>query len=862
MKTEKFDVTGMTCSACVSHIEKSVHKLDGVKSVSVNLLTNSMTVTFDDLKLNNAAIEDSVEDAGYKAIIQDVAKATNDENSLDAIDKEQKELKRRLIISVLALVPLMYFSMAHMLGLPYPPILHQFRYAFVNVFIQLWLALPVLFVNRIYFINGFKSLFRFTPNMNSLIAIGAGAAMIYGIWGLYRINKAVWMFDVETVIRFTHDMYFESAATIVTLITLGKYLEARSKGHTSGALRKLISIVPKTACVLRHKMELEIPIAEVVIDDIIVVRPGQQVPVDGIVYTGDSTVDESALTGESIPVHKEKGDKVLSASINKTGYFTMKATRVGKDTTLSQIISLVEEASSSKAPISKLADQISAIFVPVVIGIALLSSILWILTGHSFQFSLSIGIAVLVISCPCALGLATPVAIMVGTGKGAENGILIKSAEALQQGKDIDTIVLDKTGTVTEGKPRVTDIVHCNQISTDELLRIAASLEKLSEHPLAEAILEQARQRNLSFYPAEHFKAISGKGITAIIDGNTYYAGNQKMMEEFAVLSSHCTEILDKLASEGKTPLLIADAHQIIGLIAVSDVVKTTSRASIENLHQLGLKVVMLTGDHIRTAEAIAKQVGIDTIVAGVLPHEKAREITRLQEEGHTVAMVGDGINDAPALMKADLGIAIGAGTDVAIESADVVLMRSDLLDAVTTLRLSKAVMTNIRQNLFWAFFYNVIGIPLAAGAFYHMFGWKLNPMFAAAAMSFSSVTVVLNALRLRSFQPLKTDIAQTAVATQYEVQIQTMPMPEKDKIVIQKNKFSFVMSEKTITIEGMSCAHCSSRVEKALNAIDGVQATVSLEEKTAKISTSKQVTDATLREAVEKAGYEVVDIK
>lgn len=861
MKTEKFDVTGMTCSACVSHIEKSVQKLDGVRSVSVNLLTNSMTVTFDELKQTNAGIEDSVGDAGYKATLQPVGTVKNDEKSLDAIDKEQKDLKRRLIISVLALVPLMYFSMAHMLGLPYPPILHQFRYSFVNVFIQLWLALPVLFVNRFYFINGFRALIRFTPNMNSLIAIGASAAVVYGIWGLFRINKAVWMFDVRTVIRFTHDMYFESAATIVTLITLGKYLEARSKSRTSGALRKLIAIVPKTACVLRYKMELEIPINEVLVDDIVVVRPGQQVPVDGVVYTGNSTVDESALTGESIPVHKEKGDRVLSASINKAGYFTMKATRVGKDTTLSQIISLVEEASSSKAPISKLADRISAVFVPVVIGIALLSSVFWLATGHSFQFSLSIGIAVLVISCPCALGLATPVAIMVGTGKGAENGILIKSAEALQQGKDIDTIVLDKTGTITEGKPRVTNIVHCNLVSTDELLRIAASLENLSEHPLAEAILEQARQRNLSLYPTDNFKAISGKGITAVIGGKKYFAGNQKMMEEFSILSSHCTQILEELASEGKTPLLVADDHQIIGLIAVSDVVKPTSRASIDHLHQLGLKVVMLTGDHIRTAEAIGRQLGIDTIISGVLPHEKAHEITRLQNAGHAVAMVGDGINDAPALMQADLGIAIGAGTDVAIESADIVLMRSDLLDAVTTLRLSKAVMINIRQNLFWAFFYNVIGIPLAAGVFYHLFGWKLNPMFAAAAMSFSSVTVVLNALRLRNFRPLKTDIAQTAVFTQYEVQVQTIDIPSIKK-ESPKNKFSFIMSEKTIFIEGMSCGHCSARVEKALNAIEGVQAKVSLDEKVAKVSFSKQVEDEKLTEAVENAGYEVVKIE
>ncbi|MFT3752361.1 MAG: heavy metal translocating P-type ATPase [Paludibacter sp.] len=653
--------------------------------------------------------------------------------------------------------------------------------------------------------------------------------------------------------RFTHDLYFESAATILTLITLGKYLEAKSKGRTSEAIKRLMDLAPKFATVIRHKIEMEVPVEEVMIDEIVVVRPGQQIPVDGIVYTGSSSVDESALTGESIPVFKEKGDRVLSASINKSGSFTLKATKVGKDTTLSQIIQLVEEASASKAPISKLADKISAVFVPIVIAIAVIATAVWMYLGYNFEFALSIGIAVLVISCPCALGLATPVAIMVGTGKGAEHGILIKSAESLQLAREVDTIVLDKTGTLTEGKPIVTDIITGKSISETELLELAAALEKPSEHPLAEAILQEANHRGISIKEVENFQAIHGLGIEARIAGEIFQAGNQKLMDNRKVNTGEFARIADSLANEGKTPLFISNQKDVLGIIAAADILKPTSKEAIRQLKALGLNVVMLTGDHARTAAAIQSQLGISTVIAEVLPQDKDKEISKLQAEGRTVAMVGDGINDAPALMRSNLGIAIGAGTDVAIESADIVLMRSDLLDAVTTLRLSKAVMANIKQNLFWAFFYNIIGIPLAAGVFYQMLDWKLNPMFAAAAMSLSSVTVVLNALRLLRFKPIASQTVENKQPTGERhlkpTNIQT----------INNNSF---MSEKTLLIKGMSCGHCSARVEKALNAIDGVEAKVDLESNSAKLKLSKQISDDALKTAVDNVGYEVVGVE
>ena len=756
MKTEKFDVTGMTCASCVAHVEKSVSKLEGVKTVNVNLLTNSMTVNFDDDKLKIDSIEKSVESAGYEAHLRELAtnSGTSSTTKIDFVQLEQDEMKMRWWVSLAFLIPLLYISMGHMLGLPLPHFFHGNENALVFAFTQFLLTLPIVFVNKKYFINGFKTLFKAAPNMDSLIAIGSSAAIIYGIFAIFRIGYALGHADMETVNQFSQDLYFESGATILTLITLGKFLEAKSKSRTSDAITRLMDLAPKTATVMRDNQEIEIPVEQVLVGDIVIIRPGQAVPVDGTVESGNSSVDESALTGESIPVFKQKDDTVLSASINKSGFFTIRATKVGNDTTLSQIIQLVEDASSSKAPISKLADKISSIFVPVVIGIAVLSTLVWMLAGYPFDFALSIGIAVLVISCPCALGLATPVAIMVGTGKGAEHGILIKSAESLEMAHKIDTVVLDKTGTITEGKPRVTDIFKVESITENQLLELAASLEKPSEHPLSEAIIMEAEKRELKIQAVENFQAISGQGIEAIMDGKTFLAGNLKLMTDRKVNLHEFTELSDKMANEGKTPLFVANEKEVLGIIAVADILKPTSKEAIEQFKAMGMDVVMLTGDHAKTAAAIQLQLGISSVVAEVMPQDKDKEVAKLQAAGRTVAMVGDGINDAPALMRSNLGIAIGAGTDIAIESADVVLMRSDLLDAVTTLRLSKAVMVNIKQNLFWAFFYNIIGIPLAAGVFYGVLGWKLNPMFAAAAMSFSSVTVVLNALRLLRFKP------------------------------------------------------------------------------------------------------------
>lgn len=761
MKTEKFDVTGMTCSACVSHVEKSVSKLEGVKAVNVNLLTNSMIVSFDELQLNPSIIEDSVEDAGYSAHMHDSSfnSTTNSENNIDYIMEEKVHMRNHFWISFAFLIPLMYLSMGHMLGLPQFATLHTVEYAFLYAFLQFWLLLPIVFNNRRYFTNGFRSLIKLSPNMDSLIALGATAAIVYGIYSLFRIYIGLKYGDLYTIGRYSNDLYFESAGTILTLITLGKYLEAKSKGRTSDALKKLMDLAPKTATVIRNKIEIEIPIEDVLPNEMVVVRPGQRVPVDGVVISGNSSVDESALTGESIPVFKQKGDNVLSASINKSGNFTIRATKIGSDTTLSQIIHLVEQASSSKAPISRLADKISSVFVPFVIAVSTTAMAIWWLMGYRFDFILSIGIAVLVISCPCALGLATPVAIMVGTGKGAENGILFKSAEALEMTHKIDTIVLDKTGTITQGKPIITDIIPIKSISKNDLLQLAASLEKPSEHPLSEAILSEAKNKKMEIIPVEDFQSISGMGIQATIDSIKYFAGNKKLMTDLKIDLKEFDDISEKLATEGKTPLFLSNNKEIFGLIAVADVLKPSSKEAIDKMIAMGLEVIMLTGDHAKTAAAIQSQLGLTKVIAEVLPQDKDKEIIKLQAEGKKVAMVGDGINDAPALMRSDVGIAIGSGTDIAIESADVVLIHSDLMDAVNALRLSKNVMVNIKQNLFWAFIYNIIGIPLAAGVFYSVLGWKLNPMFAAAAMSFSSITVVLNALRLLRFKPLKSMI-------------------------------------------------------------------------------------------------------
>ncbi|HOF98273.1 MAG TPA: heavy metal translocating P-type ATPase [Paludibacteraceae bacterium] len=756
MKTEKFDVVGMSCAACAAHIEKEVGKLEGVKKVNVNLLTNSMVVDFEESNVDTDKIEEAVVEAGYEAHVKSSAEqaASRETKKIDFVQKEQQEMQKRWWISFGFWLPLLYLSMGSMLGWYIPAFFRGEENAMVFAFTQFLLTLPIAMSNEKYFRNGFKMLFKAAPNMDSLIAIGSSAAILYGIYGLYKIAYGFGHAQPELVHQFAHDMYFESGATILTLITLGKYLESRSKSQTSRAITQLMDLSPKTATVIRDGTEVEVPAEEVRVGDIVVVRPGQRIPVDGVVESGSSTVDESALTGESIPVLKQSGDRVLSASINKSGYITLKATQVGNDTTLSHIISLVEEASSSKAPISKLADRISRIFVPVVIFIALTAGIVWFFLGYSFDFSLSVAISVLVISCPCALGLATPVAIMVGTGKGAEHGILIKSAVSLEMAHKIDTVVLDKTGTLTMGKPQLTDIIPSPNITENELLQIAASLEKLSEHPLAEAILEETDKRKLETFSVKNFTSLFGKGIVAEAGENFFLIGNRQLMEEQKIDVQNFDNIATQLAEEGKTPLFVASREKVIGVIAAADPLKPTSKEAVNQFRSLGLEVVMLTGDHKKTAAAVQRKLGISTVFSEVLPQDKDKVIVNLQKGGKKVAMVGDGINDAPALMRADLGIAIGAGTDIAIESADVVLMRNDLMDAVSAIRLSNAVIRNIKENLFWAFFYNIIGIPLAAGIFYPLLGWKLSPIFAAAAMSFSSVTVVLNALRLRFFKP------------------------------------------------------------------------------------------------------------
>ena len=713
----------------------------------------------------------------------------------------------------------------------------------------------VVFINRQYYIGGCKALIQRAPNMDSLIALGSGAAILYGIFAIYKIGIGFGRMDMDTVHTYMMELYFESAGTILTLITMGKTMEARAKGKTSEAITKLMDLAPKTATVERDGTEHIIPAAEAQPGDVLIVKAGESVPVDGVVLEGASAVDESALTGESIPVEKQAGDTVIGATINKSGYFKMRATKVGDDTTLSQIVRLVDEATSSKAPIAKLADKVSGVFVPVVIAIAVLATCAWLLAGHSVEFALSIGISVLVISCPCALGLATPTAIMVGTGRGAVNGILIKSAEALETAHSVTTVVLDKTGTITQGKPVVTDVLPVGT-GRDRLLTIAASLEKRSEHPLAEAITAEAEKEQLTLLPVEEFEQIPGQGIRAAVEGKPCLAGNRRMMEANRIENSELLAQGEALAEDGKTPLYFARDGRFLGLIAVADVVKPTSAQAVAELSGMGIEVVMLTGDNERTAEAIRRQVGVDRVVAEVLPQDKEREIRRLQESGKKVAMVGDGINDAPALARADVGIAIGAGTDVAIESADIVLMRSDLLDVSTAVQLSRAVIRNIKQNLFWAFFYNAIGIPIAAGVFYPAFHLKMNPMLGALAMSFSSVFVVSNALRLRWFKARHAAPQEQSSSPHGGAEIASSEQ------TVNEEKGEATM-EKVISIEGMACMHCVKHVQEALAAIPGVQeVTVDLEGKSATVSVDGSVTDEALKAAVDGAGYEALSVR
>lgn len=858
---QKFNVTGMTCSACQARVDKSVNKLEGVREVSVNLLTGSMQVDYDEENLNADNIIQAVIKAGYGASLSDSDdRHSRQESRLEnptAADKntaqEQiySDFKKRLIISVIFMIPLMYVSMGHMAGLKLPSFLSGHQNAVSFAFTQFLLCIPVLYVNRVYFIRGYKSLFHGAPNMDSLIAVGSSAALFYGIFAIYRMSYGLGTGNMEIVKMYYHDLYFESSVMILTLITVGKYLEARSKGRTSEALNKLLDLAPKNALVEIDGEVKEIPASDVKVSDIVIIKPGSSIPVDGEVVEGSTSIDESAITGESIPVSKEVGMNVIAATTNKTGFIKIRATKVGNDTMFSKIIKLVEEASASKAPIAKIADKISGIFVPVVMIIALVTFLFWILTGSSFEFALSCGICVLVISCPCALGLATPVAIMVGTGKGAENGILIKSGEALEIAHNINCVVLDKTGTITEGKPVVTDFIPV-LCSENELKSIAYSMEIKSEHPLANAVATYTDD-NKDKMEFDAFESVSGKGIAAKKDNEIYLAGNLAFMKENKVdgnLDREHLNTIDRLADEGKTPLLFSKGNKLIGIIAVADTLKPTSKSAIHKLKSMGIKVIMLTGDNKKTAEGIGKELELDEIIAEVLPQDKEAVVSKIKSEGSVVAMVGDGINDAPALVSADVGVAISNGTDIAVESADIILMKNDLLDLVSAIRLSKAVIKNIKENLFWAFFYNVLGIPLAAGVFYNAFGIKLNPMFGAAAMSFSSIFVVTNALRLKYFKADKADRKRKEEESANN---------EWNTISNNDNKEKEKKNMVTLKVEGMMCMHCVSHVEEALNKLEGVSAKADLEAKEVKVENSKNLDVELLVNAVKEAGYEAV---
>lgn len=896
MKKEKYSVTGMTCSACSSHVEKSVSKVPGMETVSVNLLTNSMQVTYDETLCDGQRIIEAVEKAGYGAALAageggndrmadgaesrpeagQRAKSGRNQAGREAIKgkKENKEMKTRLIISIVFMLLLMVVSMHHMffmwLHIPVPELFNKLFHGNENAltfaFTQLLLTVPIIYVNRKYYQTGFKTLLHGSPNMDSLIAVGSGAALIYGIFAIYRIGYGLGHGDAALVTRYASDLYFESAGMILALITVGKYLETRSKGKTGEAIEKLMDLSPKTALLLLEDgSEKEIPTQQLAKGDRFLVKPGSLIPVDGVIEEGTSSINEAAITGESIPVEKGPGDPVVSATMNKAGRLICRAVKVGEDTTLSQIIRLVEEASASKAPIARLADKIAGVFVPVVMGIAAITFIVWLLAEGGFEEAMSCGIAVLVISCPCALGLATPVAIMVGTGVGAKNGILIKSGDALQSARDIDTVVLDKTGTITEGKPKVTDVVCFDKAAEENrIISLIAAIEKPSEHPLAEAVLAEARERKLTVPEVTDFQAVFGKGVYAKCEGKEYFAGNKAFMEEKGIsLSSVEQKTIDSLSEDGKTPLLFAEEGKLLAVIAVADTIKDSSVAAIKEFHRMKIDIVMLTGDNRRTAEAVKRQLSVNQVIAEVLPEDKEKEIQRLKQEGRKVAMIGDGINDAPALAAADVGIAIGAGTDVAIDSADIILMKSRLTDAITAIRLSRAVIRNIKENLFWAFFYNVIGIPLAAGIWYPFFGIRLNPMFGAAAMSLSSLFVVGNALRLRNFKVLRQeeDVDRQGTAD-YRKSMETINQNVPADMSAGKEKEEIEM-KKTMIIEGMMCAHCTGRVQKALEEIEGVEsASMSLEEKSAEVMLTKDVSDDVLKAAVTEAGYEVVEIR
>lgn len=856
MKKERFWVSGMTCAACSARVEKTVSKLAGVESATVNLLTNSMEVSYNSSTLSSNEITTAVENAGYGAGIKEDNTSDNYPNKTSKLSQNKsankgvKNDKTRLIWSIIFLLPLFYISMGHMMGLPIPHFMHGTKNAIAFAFTQFLLVIPIVFINFNYFKNGYKNLFRLSPNMDSLIAIGCTASIVYGMFAIYRIGYGLGHNDLALVEKYSMDLYFESGGTILTLITLGKFLENRAKNKTTDAITKLINLRPQTATVIRNNKSVEVPIEQVLSGDTVIVKSGDSIPVDGVIVKGSCTVNESMITGESIPVDKTIGDTVIGATINKNGYIEIQATKVGENSTLNQIIKLVEEASATKAPVAKVADKISGVFVPIVITIAVLSATIWLLLGKGVEFSLTTGIAVLVISCPCALGLATPTAIMTGTGRGALMGILIKSAEALENACKIDTVVLDKTGTITLGKPQVTDITAID-ISHKELIDISASIEILSEHPLAYAVVEYGKKNNYTKLEVTNFTNYGGMGVAGIINGKKIFAGNLKLMNDNKVDISLYNQQVNNLADNGKTPLFFAMNGNLIGIIAVADTIKESSKSAIKELQGMNIDVVMLTGDNKTTATAIGNSCGITNIIAEVLPQDKEKAVRELQHNNRVVAMVGDGINDAPALAKADIGIAIGNGTDIAIDSADIVLVKNNLIDIIKLIQLSKKTMRNIKENLFWALIYNSLGIPLAAGVFYGILGWQLNPMFGATAMCISSVCVVTNALRLRTFKPRfkYININQSVTDDNHNTLVAVTENRKED------NKMA-----KTVIIEGMMCPHCSGRVEKVLNQIEGITATVDLENKSATII--GDISDDTIKAVITDAGYTVTEIK
>lgn len=851
MRKEMFAVTGMTCAACSARVEKAVRQVAGVSEVSVNLLKNSMKVAFDEAAVSPAQITDAVRQAGYGAQSCDGAagqrsgRAADREAGVQA--DELRGMRRRLLVSFCFLVPLMYVSMGHMLGLPLPEALRPAAHPLTSAFVQFLLTLPIMIVNGKYYRVGFKTLFSGAPNMDSLIAIGSGAAALSGVWSILAVGMALEQGDTAAAGVAGGHLYFESAAMILALITLGKFFEARAKGKTSEAIAKLVSLAPRTATVVRDGTEISVAAEDVRVDDVLVVKSGESFPVDGVVLDGGGFVDESAITGESMPAEKGPGAQVTGATIALSGHFRIRALRVGDDTTLARIVRLVDEATSSKAPIARLADRVSGVFVPVVIAIAVFAACVWLLLGKDLDFALSIAIAVLVISCPCALGLATPTAIMVGTGRGAAGGILFKSAEAVEAMQGISAVVLDKTGTVTCGTPEISDVLPADGVDATELLRVAASLERLSEHPLGKAIVKEAERRSLATTDVTAFSQTPGQGICGSLDGRLCLAGNSRLLEAHGlVLPDDLRDRAQALAGEGRTPLFFAADDRVLGIIAVADMIKPGSAQAVADLEALGIRVTMLTGDNAVTAAAVQRQAGIRHAAAQLLPQDKEREIRVLQAQGYKVAMVGDGINDAPALARADVGIAIGAGTDIAVESADVVLMKSDLRDVVTAVELGRAVMRTIRQNLFWAFFYNIVGIPVAAGALYGICGLTLNPMIAAAAMSCSSVSVVGNALRLRFFKPRHAGGAVPAAADTF----------------LEPQQHRSHSMQTIIDINGMNCGHCTASAEKALRAVSGVSdVSVSLENKNAVVTHDNADVEA-MKAAIVEAGFTVVGVK